>query len=155
MNRFFRSGFELLVAVAPGAKVGRALRCPPRRARSARPTSIFAFTPQIILLNLGLAVLVFCATPASADDNVITIKKDIEISQFPGLTPPTPIAITGFPSEIEHVLNFDLTVMGFVQVPYDGAQYVLSGSANGNVQGQLSFGKTVIFSQIYNGANQR
>jgi len=53
-------------------------------------------------------------------------------------TPPTPIAITGFSGEVARALNFDLTVMGFIEVPPDSAKYALTGNNNGSVQGQLS-----------------
>jgi TolB protein len=69
-----------------------------------------------------------------------------------GNTPPTPIAITGFSGPVAATLNFDLTVMGFKNVPAQQAQYVLSGSDIGNVQGQLSSGRTVLFSKAYSGA---
>src|SRR3984957_2784717 len=78
-----------------------------------------------------------------------------DITRFNGgIQPPTPITITGFSGEVAHVLNFDLTVMGFTNVPA-GANYILSGNNNPNVQGQLSFGKTIKFSKAYSGPNIR
>jgi TolB protein len=74
---------------------------------------------------------------------------------FCGLTPPTPIAISGFSPEVENILRFDLTVMGFTNVPPDSVHYLLQGTQGANVQGQLSFGKSVIFSKVYNGASTR
>ncbi len=53
------------------------------------------------------------------------------------------------------VLKFDLYVMGFIDVAPESAKYVLSGSNNGNVQGQLSLGKSVQFSKSYSGASLR
>ncbi|MDB6121018.1 MAG: domain protein beta Propeller [Pedosphaera sp.] len=85
-------------------------------------------------------------------DDVIKIPKGAD---FLGGTPPTPIAITGFSGEVAAALKFDLTVMGFTNVPADKANFILSGSNNGNVQGQLSSGKTVLFSKAYSGANIR
>jgi TolB protein len=99
----------------------------------------------------------------------------IEITKpanFLGLTPPTPIAIVGFSGEVASVLNFDLAVMGFINVPADSANFVLSGSNAGDtVQGQLSFSaasktnhgtavqgnanRTVLFSKRYEGGSIR
>src|ERR1700722_482064 len=79
-----------------------------------------------------------------------------DITRFNGgIQPPTPITITGFSGEVAHVLNFDLTVMGFTNVPAGSAQYTLSGNNNPNVQGQLSFGKNILFSKAYSGPNIR
>src|SRR5258708_5938351 len=88
------------------------------------------------LLTIAFAAL--CAPVLRAQDDSISISKS---ANFLGLTKPTPIAITGFSGEVEQVLKFDLTVMGFTNVPPDAAQYILSGSNNGSVQGQLSLGK--------------
>ncbi len=45
--------------------------------------------------------------------------------------------------------------MGFIEVQPDAAKYVLSGHNNGNVQGQLSFGKNVLLSKVYSGGSER
>ena len=76
-------------------------------------------------------------------------------TDFTGLTPPTPISVTGFSGAVARALNFDLTVMGFIEVAPDAAKYALSGSNEGNVSGQLSFGKNVIFSKAYSGGSER
>jgi TolB protein len=104
-----------------------------------------------IFAAIIVAVAGFSHTNLRAQES-IEIKRD---ALFLGLTPPTPIAITGFSGEVESILKFDLTVMGFTNVASSAAQYVLSGSNNGNVQGQLSFGKSVLFSKAYNGASTR
>jgi len=81
----------------------------------------------------------------------------IEITKqyVPGITPPTPISVTGFTGEVAHVLNFDLTVMGFIEVAPDAAKYSLSGNNTGNVTGQLTFGKNVLLSKVYSGGTAR
>src|SRR5215218_4482718 len=104
------------------------------------------FLSVVAIFLSGTAVTNLCA------------QETIDISRtanFLGNTPPTPIAITGFSGEVAAVLKFDLTVMGFTNVPADKANYVLSGSNNGNVQGQLSSGKNVLFSKAYSGASIR
>ncbi|MDB6020408.1 MAG: domain protein beta Propeller [Pedosphaera sp.] len=91
-----------------------------------------------------------CAFVANAQDDTIHITKPVDLD-----SPPTPIAISGFSGEVARALNFDLTVMGFVEVPPDSAKYALTGNNNGSVQGQLSLGKNVLFSKIYNGGSSR
>lgn len=106
-------------------------------------------------LRIGITVAaagLFVLSAQGADEAPIRIEKTIDMTMY---TPPTPIAITGFSGEVAHVLNFDLTVMGFTNVPAASAQYVLSGNNTGNVQGQLSYGKNVLFSKIYSGASAR
>ncbi len=90
-----------------------------------------------------------------AQEGLIRIVKPVTIDQFAGLTPPTPISVSGFTGEVAAALDFDLTVMGFKEVAPSDAQYALTGNNNGGVTGQLSFGKTVIFSKAYNGASLR
>ncbi len=105
--------------------------------------------------------------------NGLFAQEAIEISKeagFLGLTPPTPIAIMGFSGEVDAVLKFDLTVMGFTNVPPEAAKYILSGSSAGeSVQGQLSLADTakshegnsirgarqVLFSKQYSGSSLR
>ncbi len=117
----------------------------------------------LFLCGLGLAKL-------SAQDDTISISRT---ANFLGQTKPIPICISGFSGEVASVLKFDLAVMGFIDVPLDAAQYILSGSNNGNVQGQLSLGRTVsksnaggtitgevspksvLFSKSYSGASIR
>lgn len=45
--------------------------------------------------------------------------------------------------------------MGFTNIPPDSVHYLLQGKNNGNVEGQLSFGKSVLFSKAYSGASVR
>ncbi|HEX3799527.1 MAG TPA: hypothetical protein VH413_12580 [Verrucomicrobiae bacterium] len=85
-----------------------------------------------------------------AEDIIVQKEND-----FAGLTPPVPIAVMGFTGAVAKALNFDLTVMGFKEVPAESAQYVLSGNNNGQVQGQLSSGKNVLLSKIYSGGSER
>ncbi len=90
-------------------------------------------------------------------------QENIEIikpSNFLGLTPPTPIAITGFTGDVDAALKFDLTVMGFTNVPPDAARYVLSGgNGSGEVHGQLALGgagkSSSLFNKSYRGGDMR
>lgn len=108
---------------------------------------------KLSILTVIIGILAaYSSTQDLRAQESIEIKRD---ALFLGLTPPTPIAITGFSGEVESILKFDLTVMGFTNVATSAAQYVLSGSNNGNVQGQLSFGKSVLFSKAYSGSSTR
>jgi TolB protein len=100
----------------------------------------------------ALLILTGLFINTSPAEEIIRIPKPAD---FLGGIPPTPIAITGFSGEVANALKFDLTVMGFTNVPADKASFVLSGSNNGNVQGQLNSGKTVLFSKAYSGASIR
>ena len=70
---------------------------------------------------------------------------------------PTRIAISGYTGEVDGVLKFDLFVVGFTNVPVDQAQYLLSGSANGSVSGQLTdrISKAVKLSRAYSAGSLR
>src|SRR5262249_25452385 len=124
---------------------------------------------KIFTIYLALASLTTALPGDLPAQEAIEIGKEVN---FLGLTPPTPIAITGFSGEVAHALNFDLTVMGCTNVPPDAAKYLLSGSNNGNVQGQLSLGggytkshageniradsgRSVLFSKVYSGPSVR
>ena len=48
-----------------------------------------------------------------------------------------PVNISGFTGEADSVLKNDLLFMGVVNVPLDQAQYLVTGSAAGNVQGRV------------------
>jgi TolB protein len=100
---------------------------------------------------MGMAAGLAAATLCAADQAPIIIQKPGDMS----FTPPTPITITGFSGEVAQALNFDLTVMGFTNVPAGSAQFTLSGANNPNVQGQLSAGKNVLLSRAYTGPNIR
>jgi TolB protein len=75
----------------------------------------------------------------------------------PGLTPPIKVNISGFSGEVNEVLNFDLYVMGFANVPADQAKYLIHGSANPNVQGTATdrVNKQVLLNKAYTGSSLR
>jgi TolB protein len=105
---------------------------------------------NILIAPLALALF---ATAARGEDNAIDISKS---AKFTGLTPPTPISISGFSPEVEHILNFDLTVMGFIQVPSGSANYALTGKGGAGVEGQLTYGNNVLLpDRIYTGGTER
>jgi TolB protein len=68
-----------------------------------------------------------------------------------------PIAISGFSGELNQALRFDLEIAGFTNVSAQAAQYLVSGSHNGNVQGRLTDqnNKNTLLSKAYSGSSPR
>jgi TolB protein len=65
--------------------------------------------------------------------------------------------MSGFSGEAAQVLQFDLYVQGFAFTNVEAAQYLISGSNNGNLQGQVTdrISKQVVLSKAYSGAALR
>jgi len=105
-----------------------------------------------------LPKLCFVALVASsfstAAQNEIVVQRDVEV---PGGTKPIPVSISGFSGEVAQALQFDLYVQGFSFTSPESAQYLISGSNNGNVQGRLADAnnKATSFSKAYSGASLR
>jgi TolB protein len=76
---------------------------------------------------------------------------------LPGQAKPIPVSLEGFTGEALDVLKFDLYVQGFSFVTPDAAQYRISGSSAGNVQGYVTdtISHQTKFSRSYNGASLR
>ncbi len=67
-----------------------------------------------------------------------------------------PISISGFSGEADSVLKFDLFVLGFNIVDANAAEFLVSGSNNGRVEGRLSdAAKNAIFGRAYTGGSTR
>ncbi len=100
----------------------------------------------------GLA-LVLGAGALFAQTELTIIKR----GNAPGLEKPIPVALSGFTGEAKAVIEFDLYVQGFTFVPAEQAQYVISGSNSGNVQGRLSdrINGSTVFARQYTGAALR
>jgi TolB protein len=75
----------------------------------------------------------------------------------PGTAPPIWVSLNGFPGEVDQVLRFDLYVQGFNFTNAEGAQFLITGSNNGNVQGRVTdrVNKTTRLSKAYSGASLR
>jgi len=75
----------------------------------------------------------------------------------PGETPPIWVSMSGFTGEAAQVLEFDLYVQGFAFTNAENAQYLISGSNNGNLQGRVTdkFNKSVLVSKAYSGVPLR
>jgi TolB protein len=75
----------------------------------------------------------------------------------PGNTPPIWVSLSGFTGEAAEVIQFDLYVQGFGFTNAAGAQYLISGSNNGSLQGRVidSVNKSALVSKAYSGASLR
>ena len=101
------------------------------------------------LRNVVFIFLCGCSLAARAQDTVITIKKPAARV--------IPIAITGFTGEVNAVLKFDLSVLGMETTAPDKADYLISGTANGRLEGRLNQGGTggAIFARAYSSGSAR
>ena len=68
-----------------------------------------------------------------------------------------PIHLSGFSGEVESVLKFDLTMAGFTNASPELAQFLVSGSNSGSVQGKVTdrINKAVLLSKAYSGGSLR
>jgi len=107
------------------------------------------------LINIFLPVFLLAAAVARGqnEQNEIVIQPTIRM----GMTPPIPVSLDGFTGEAADVLKFDLYVQGFSFVSPDAAQYLISGSNAGNVQGRVTdrFSKNSLLARSYTGASIR
>jgi TolB protein len=96
----------------------------------------------------------FIAASSSAQPT-IEITKPVNV---PGFTPPIYVSMSGFTGEAAQVLRFDLYVQGFAFTNAEAAQYLLSGSNNGNLEGKAidNITKSIIVPpKAYSGAALR
>ncbi len=103
-----------------------------------------------ILIVVGLLA---AGASGFSQDNAITIRREVT----PGGTPPTWVSISGLSGEAMQVLQFDLYVQGFNFTNADGAQYLISGSNNGNLTARASdkYSKQTLVSKAYTGGTLR
>ena len=105
-------------------------------------------------IKIGLPVLlvIVALNVSRAEDELTIVQTGGTFSQKP-----VPISLEGFTGEALDVLKFDLYVQGFSFVAPDAAQYRISGSSAGNVQGLVTdaISKQTKFSRSYTGASLR
>ena len=87
---------------------------------------------SLIVLPVVLAFVALNFCRAQEEINITNVVP------VPGLTKPIPVSLEGFTGEAAEVLKFDLYVQGFSFVTPDSAQYRISGSNVGNVQGYVT-----------------
>jgi len=98
-------------------------------------------------------LLLFTAGWASAQTDLGSIIKETR----PGMAKPIPVSLSGFSGEIDRVIRFDLYVQGFTFVGPEETPFLISGSNNGNVKGQVVDRVTAetLLSRGYSGASLR
>ncbi|HEY5912095.1 MAG TPA: hypothetical protein VJA21_15940 [Verrucomicrobiae bacterium] len=102
------------------------------------------------LIGLFSLLLAVFTTPAQQE---IIISGVID----PGNTKPIWVSVNGLTGEAAQVLQFDLYVQGFGFTNAEGAQYLISGSNNGNLQARAAdrFNKNTLVAKAYSGASLR
>ena len=105
-----------------------------------------------IFLNFFISVSLCGLSSAVFGQNRIIIEKTIS---GPGNEPPTWVSLSGFSGEAASALQFDLYVQGFNFTNSESAQYLISGSNNGNLQGRVMdhYNKQMLVSKAYSGAS--
>jgi TolB protein len=79
------------------------------------------------------------------------------IVNVPGNTKPILVSMSGLTGEAATTLHFDLYVQGFAFTNAEAAQYLISGSNNGNLQAKATdpHNKSTLVSKAYSGASLR
>jgi TolB protein len=106
---------------------------------------------KIVLLKVVLICL--CLLNIRVAEAQIGITNEVRT----GIEKPIWLSVSGINGEALQVLQFDLYVQGFNFTNVDGAQYLISGSANGNFQGRAmdKFNKSTLVSHAYSGESLR
>jgi TolB protein len=102
-------------------------------------------------ISAAVALVALIRGSVSAQEDAGTIVKP----STPGIMPPIWVSLSGFTGEADQVLRFDLYVQGFNFTNAESAQYIITGSNNGNLQGKVTdrFNKsTVVALKGYTGA---
>lgn len=102
----------------------------------------------------------FCVTVWALMTSCAALQAQRQLSEItryliPGRTPPTWVHLSGFTGEALQTLQFDLYVQGFNFTNAEGAQYLLSGSNNGNLQGRATDrinNSAIVPSKAYSGS---
>jgi TolB protein len=102
---------------------------------------------------LMAAALLLAANPAFSQRFETTVVSP----SGPGTTPPIWVAMSGFSGEAAQVLELDLYVQGFAFTNAAGAQYLISGSNNGDLQGWVTdaVNKNTVLKKSYQGGSLR
>ena len=88
-----------------------------------------------------------------------TVCAQIEINRLtgPGGEKPILLSLGGLSGEAAQVLQFDLYVQGFAFTNAEAAQYLITGSNNGDLQARVTdrFNKNTLLAKAYSGASLR
>src|SRR5579859_6519172 len=83
---------------------------------------------------LALVAIALLSSSVFSQENTISIER----STGPGKERPILVSLSGFSGEAAQVLQLDLYVQGFAFTNAEAAQYLISGSNNGNLQGRVT-----------------
>ncbi|MDB6058677.1 MAG: Translocation protein TolB [Verrucomicrobiales bacterium] len=100
------------------------------------------------VFTIAVAAAMLCGFARQLEAKII-VSKDADYV--------VPVAITGFSGEASSILKFDLYVLGFNIVDPSQAEFEVSGSGNGRVEGRLTVlaTKENLFARAYNGGSTR
>jgi TolB protein len=109
------------------------------------------------LLRIFLPVVLLAAGAnfgSGQNADIIRVAKEYDVL---GGTKPVPVSLEGFTGEVADVLKFDLYVQGFSFVSPEEAQYQISGTGAGSVQGRLTdrIAKSTLLTRSYTGSSLR
>ncbi len=108
-------------------------------------------TSQLSHMLFAVAAMV-CASAFSQEGSI-----SIDKYSGPGKERPILVSMSGFTGEAAQVLELDLYVQGFAFTNSEAAQYLITGSNNGNLQGRVTdhVNKNVKVAKAYSGASIR
>jgi len=110
-------------------------------------------TPLLLLAAIAVGYLNLRTPLSAADESLdVTGYKDAL-----GFLKPVPVNISGFTGEADVVLKNDLVFMGVKHVPVEQAQYLVTGSNAGRVEGRLvnKLTKSQLLAKAYTGGSTR
>jgi TolB protein len=98
-----------------------------------------------------------CGSIVASWPQPVSAQIDINREAAPGGTKPIWVSLSGLTGEASQVLQFDLYVQGFNFTNSEGAQYLISGSNNGNLTAQAKdkFTKQLLVNKAYSGGSLR
>jgi TolB protein len=108
---------------------------------------------QSILQQLSILACLAAATSVMAQPE-INVDKPFD---FPGQAKPVLVSMSGLTGEAATTLQFDLYVQGFAFTNAAAAQYLITGSNNGNLEARVTdpYNKSTLVSKAYSGASLR
>ena len=110
------------------------------------------FTSLLAASAFALLIASLSTATHAAERIIVTEFKDAL-----GFLKPVPVNVSGFTGEADSVLKNDLLFMGVQHVPLDQAQYLITGSAAGRVEGRLTDKPTrgIMLNKAYSGGSTR
>jgi TolB protein len=109
--------------------------------------------PLLLTLAALMTIFLSAASLLAADEKLTIIKPKDSL----GFLTPVPVNISGFAGESLAVLKSDLIFMGVQPVTLEQADYLVTGSSAGRVDGRLTSKQTKseLFARAYTGGNTR